>query len=398
MKIQRPTALSKQAGNLLVSMTIGLGILSLMQIGFGMEMVARTQRSNGEILGKQMSSLVGVMDEYTTKYNTELQKPSPVIAGIVNPLAPTIAELANLGMTATSTTQDPYRGGKFLTEVSLAPVGCTAPACNVRSKVWLRDPILDLESQVIDLPILGAAVAATTHGVSFSLPDTPSIIKSAAGWTETNPDPANRAGILVGISGHNDSGLSVYLRRDGTQPVTADFPMTGLDGVEHSITGAKDITATGMTRSKDVTATGLTRSKYLLPDALVTSGTSCNSGGDIIESGTMARDATTGSVVICKAGLWSGLGSDNRKMMNMGGVRGNGGIYTNDTDHTIQVILTGRTVQYTTPWFYNSGQIISQPTDSTDFALVHAFTMDVPAGETYGAYYTAGIYSWFELR
>lgn len=328
MKSHRSALLRKQTGNLLISTVIALGLIGIVQIGAAKHMINTARASNGTILGAQVKDLMGVMDTYITTYGRSLQPDPPLpITGVANPLSPTISELQGLGLTSTSGTINPILGGEFLTMVQRSPAGCTAPQCNLRGRVWLRDPILDIETGTPDLRVLGSAVAGGKGGMGFSLPDAPSIIRSSAGWTEDNPDPANRPGILMGATGYDGSGLAQFIKRDGTQPVTADFPMTGLDGVAYSITGAKNITAYETIRAKelvasekvttvDATATGtvtansvvstqrMRTDEYLHLNGKAVAGTACSPNG-------LASTNAAGLILSCQSGVWKSVrGSD----------------------------------------------------------------------------------------
>lgn len=300
MKKFHPSSFKRQSGNLLVTAVIAIGIMGIAQIGISRYTIEKTREASGSIIGSQMTALIGVMDTYTTTYGSELQKTSPVVAGVAIPLQPTVAELQALNLTTTSLPQTPYLGGDFLTQVTLTPAGCVAPLCNIKHSVRLRDPILAPDTNNVDLKILGAAVGTSKRGISFSLPDSPNVVKSAAGWSEPNPDPTFRAGILAGFSGYNESGLAAYIKRDGTQPVTTDFPMTGLDGVQYSITGAKNINASETVKSKD-----------LQLDRIVAEGDVCP------ENGRLARNSA-GLTLSCQSGVFRGPVSSTTTFYEIG--------------------------------------------------------------------------------
>lgn len=244
MKNKKRIPLRRQAGNLIITTSIGLGVLAVAQVGSTSYMVKKAKEAQGAIVGTQMANLKGDLGTYIATYFSTLQSATPTVAGVVDPMHPTIAELQALGLPNTSTQLDPTLGGKYLTEITLAPAGCVAPNCNVRGKVWLRDPILD-PSGAVDLRLLGSAVQAGNGGMGYSLPASATTVSSAEGWSENNPDAAKRAGILVAVTGYDSSGLAQYIRRDGTQTATANHNWGGHDLTNMGTAQAGTVHSTG---------------------------------------------------------------------------------------------------------------------------------------------------------
>ena len=267
-------------------MAITIGVLSVLQIGTARYMINQADENAGSIVGTQLATLLDVMNAYLVKNNTQLQSLLPVVSGVADPMAPTVSELKTLGMTATTFSQSPFLGGAYVMKVEKSPAGCVAPNCNLRGKIWLQNPILHRDTGTPSLRILGAAAASGKGAVGFSLPATKTLITGPAGWSEPNPDAAQREGILMAAVAYDESGLSEYIKRDGTQPVTADFPMTGLDGVKHSITGAKNITA-----SDTIT------SNFVQLEGVVVDGSPCP------KNGVLGRDSN-GAPLSCQSLVW----------------------------------------------------------------------------------------------
>lgn len=97
------------------------------------------------------------------------------------------------------------------------------------------------EGNRIRYDLLGRAMQ--TAGIDSGMTQSASVASGSGGqWTESqnNYSGINAAGLLAYRAGYDSSMYSVYLRRDGTLPMTGDLNMGG-----QSINNAKDITASG---------------------------------------------------------------------------------------------------------------------------------------------------------
>ncbi len=97
------------------------------------------------------------------------------------------------------------------------------------------------EGSRVRYDLLGRAMQAA--GIDSGVTKSATVASGTAGqWTENqnNYGGINAAGLLAYRVGYDSSMYSVYLRRDGTLPMTGDLNMGG-----QSINNAKDITASG---------------------------------------------------------------------------------------------------------------------------------------------------------
>lgn len=97
------------------------------------------------------------------------------------------------------------------------------------------------EGSRVRYDLLGRAMQAA--GIDSGMTKSASVASGTAGqWTENQSNYAgiNAVGLLAYRVGYDSSMYSVYLRRDGTLPMTGDLNMGG-----QSINNAKDITASG---------------------------------------------------------------------------------------------------------------------------------------------------------
>ncbi|WJM81133.1 shufflon system plasmid conjugative transfer pilus tip adhesin PilV [Pectobacterium brasiliense] len=98
-----------------------------------------------------------------------------------------------------------------------------------------------LEGNRVRYDLLGRAMQAA--GIDSGMTQSATVASGTAGqWTENQNSYGgiNAAGLLAYRVGYDSSMYSVYLRRDGTLPMTGDLNMGG-----QSINNAKDITASG---------------------------------------------------------------------------------------------------------------------------------------------------------
>ncbi|CFQ14861.1 Large exoprotein involved in heme utilization or adhesion [Yersinia enterocolitica] len=105
-------------------------------------------------------------------------------------------------------------------------------------------------------------------------------------WNEKSSDYSNitTEGLLAYRVGYDSSMYSVYLRRDGTLPMTGDLNMGG-----KSINNAKDITAVGTVMAEVLKSTGSTN----VGDALTVVGNSTLTGAVEVRSTLSVTGAST---------------------------------------------------------------------------------------------------------
>ncbi|WP_138089252.1 shufflon system plasmid conjugative transfer pilus tip adhesin PilV [Cedecea neteri] len=178
------------------------------------------------------------------------------------------------------------------------------------------------EGGKIRYDLLGKAMQ--TAGIDSGMTRTASAVAGFQGqWNEpsTAYNNINSEGLLAFRVGFNSSLYSVYLRRDGTLPMTGDLNMGG-----QSVYNAQNITAAG------TTTTGVLKN-----NGAATVGTTLNVGGT----------TTTGSLTVNGAGV---IGSD----LTVGGnSQVNGNLNSNNTVSGSTLASRGET--YTQNWFRTLG-------------------------------------------
>ncbi|KAA9001652.1 shufflon system plasmid conjugative transfer pilus tip adhesin PilV [Affinibrenneria salicis] len=111
-----------------------------------------------------------------------------------------------------------------------------------------------IEGSRVRYDLLGRAMQAA--GIDSGMTQSATVASGSGGqWTENQNSYAgiNAAGLLAYRVGYDSAMYSVYLRRDGTLPMTGDLNMDGND-----INNVGDITASGTTTATTLKSTGAT--------------------------------------------------------------------------------------------------------------------------------------------
>ncbi|MEI7348109.1 shufflon system plasmid conjugative transfer pilus tip adhesin PilV [Dickeya chrysanthemi] len=166
--------------------------------------------------------------------------------------------------------------------------------------------------------LLGKAMQ--TAGVDSGMTQSTTTASGYQGaWKETTTGFSNitAAGLLAYRVGYDSAMYSVYLRRDGTLPMTGDLNMGG-----QNIYNAQNITAAGTTISGTLKSMGETQVGTTL-----TVGGNANIGGDITASGNIFSGQTitangsisTGDSLYARNSIYTGNESSTKAYMNKNG-------------------------------------------------------------------------------
>lgn len=276
------TGVQRQQG--FVNLQIAVLLIFLALTAGSLAVWAREKaRSDGYKAQGQLLKVAGnTLNSYIVTYYDNLQKGTP-IAGVANIMAPTTAELKALPISGAlpgnfsenslySTTQL-Y---KFMVE--RRPAGCTPPACDLVGKAYLSTPFTDPTTGHVQASGLGEAAEEIGADGAYSDENTPSNIYGFGGaWSEPNP-VGNVAGILAMRTGYGSSGFSVFTRRDGSAPPTADW---------------------------DFNAKSISNLNTIQFSTIYVADATCPAG---MADGTAGRDAS-GALLSCQGGVWKLQGS-----------------------------------------------------------------------------------------
>lgn len=173
----------------------------------------------------------------------------------------------------------------------------TAPYYNINGLVITTKPWLGAENR-IRYDLLGQAMqlAGIDSGVTNNSTSTVSGYNGNWSQSTTTFNNINQAGQLAYQVGYGSFSYSIYLRRDGTLPMTGDLNLG-----TNNITNAKNIAATGnVTVGGTATITGLTT---IGGDAIIAGNVSSknfNATGNAVITGK----TTTGSMVVNNDLTW----------------------------------------------------------------------------------------------
>ncbi|MBS4433283.1 shufflon system plasmid conjugative transfer pilus tip adhesin PilV [Pectobacterium punjabense] len=124
-----------------------------------------------------------------------------------------------------------------------------------------------LEGNRVRYDLLGRAMQAS--GIDSGMTQSATVASGTGGqWTENQNSYSgiNAAGLLAYRVGYDSAMYSVYLRRDGTLPMTGDLNMGG-----QSIDNVKDITASGAIKSQRLSSSGIVEGTHLNATEIVQS-------------------------------------------------------------------------------------------------------------------------------
>lgn len=167
------------------------------------------------------------------------------------------------------------------------------------------------EGSTVRYDLLGKAMQAA--GIDSGMSKSTSTVSGYSGsWSEKSSDYSNinKVGVLGYRVGYDSSMYSVYLRRDGTLPMTGDLNMGS-----NSINNAQDITASGTTTSGTLKSTGNTNvggNLTVAGSSTMTGALQVNNTINSSSSITAAGNVTAGNWVWAKNGYGDtiGLGGD----------------------------------------------------------------------------------------
>ena len=263
----------QQRGAALMWVMISLVIFSIPLIASARSDARKAVAASGAAIGQQMLDINKALGSYSanTSVVTALRAtPMGVVSGIANILSPTVAELKSLVGLDVAVSVLPFNGGSFKTQIVLLPSGCVASACNVATRLWMSNPLVEVGGK-LDIGRIGSAIGVIGGNGGYSVPNNASSVSGSSGWTLTNPDTVSpgRAGILMAINGAGSNVDANYVHmNDARDP-----------NLQGNLTVAGQIVLAGT----------------------ATSGATCS------PAGAMMRDATTGVLLMCNGSKWASV-------------------------------------------------------------------------------------------
>ena len=237
---------SKQRGFSLIDVGIAVAIMVAITISGMWIKVEEARQANAIRQGKAMATLATNLQNYIIINHRALLAGTP-IAGFVNSMAPTMAELTATGFVTLGTNN--YYGGTYVTSIRLVPLGCVAAACDIEGIIATTTRITHNGVGVSEkLAGYAAREIGPDGGYSTSLA-AGNISGLNGNWVFPNPNGAV-SGILAARTSYGSSSLSYFLPRDGSLPMTGD-----LDMGTNNIVNGNDISIAGRLGTNGLSAT-----------------------------------------------------------------------------------------------------------------------------------------------
>lgn len=297
----------KQSGFFLTELGVALVLFSVFSGIWLYQRITAQQEELRLSSAKQIGETAKIVDDalktYTTKYFTLIQRGLPITAGgytvpasrVSSPSMADLVAVANMRPQAASAIN--YFGQSIGFSASIqvdTSDGCSIPACNLIAIVSSTAPI-SLVNDSTKPDIQMATIAANTASAAnagVALPESPAVFSGVGGVTIAG-NASGQAGRIAIRNGYDSSGMSEFLRRDGSLPMTGDLRMKDDAGVSHSINEAKSVGA------ETVTTTGrLTTGEFIKLGGTAVEGQACGA-----ENGLVAKD-TAGLILSCQSGSW----------------------------------------------------------------------------------------------
>jgi hypothetical protein len=187
-----------QKGFSTISLSMAVTAAALISLGSANYMMNKAKYDVGNTVGTQVQNVTTAMTRYVLANGVAIVGTASV-PGVSNKFSPTIAELKSLGHLPSIINNTPTLGGAYQINISKSPFGCVSPGCTLTGTVQLQDPVIGPSGNASDIKLLSSAALASPTGlVGFSSATNPSLVK-AASWQHQNLDPAQRAGIVMGL-------------------------------------------------------------------------------------------------------------------------------------------------------------------------------------------------------
>ncbi|WP_322074725.1 hypothetical protein [Burkholderia cepacia] len=259
-----------------------------------------------EAEGQHIALLNQALAKYQSDHSTALVAGQPV-TGFANPLAPTVAELANARYLAVNQYRTgPFWGGEYRMKVieGTSPPGCTvvdggSPDCMPVSQtmVWTTKPLMRVRygQLAADVEGAGQVVAAGGADLGMSTVQQPATIAGDHGRFKVANPMGSAPAILAAVSGAGTDPDAIYYRRDGSLPLTGPLAGGGQD-----IRNVKNVYVSNNVETTNLKTTG---DNYLMGTAMPGSG--CGGLG-----GSVRRNGETGAgLVVCDGAVWQPVGT-----------------------------------------------------------------------------------------
>lgn len=321
-----PALLSRQAGFTLLELLIVVAVSALLATSLAMNARHENRKLYGQKVGNSYKPFMDALQAYVTRNKQTLllsAQQGISVSGTAQPLAPTIAELKNLGLFSSSYAITlPSNGGTPLFKIELRPAGCSAATCELAYWVANNKPELGVDG-LADEGVLAVAAktfdahaeGGATAGYSKSL--TPAKITASQGqFAElTNPN-GSVAGIFAVFNTSAPLGSSAFVELGDTRNTELNGALTvaGAGAFKSTLsvagdgTFANNLTVAGsLTVARtgeftgDLSTAGALSAKALTLKGVVVEGGNCSIG--------QIATGSEGQLMSCQDGVWAKQGA-----------------------------------------------------------------------------------------
>lgn len=307
----------RMGGFTLVEMGIVLAVFSSIAVAVQLQRRQDAITARAEAIGTGFLPYDQALDNYVRKNRAALQT-GAAIAGVANPLRPTVLELRTGNyLAATYSLILPDSAGAPVFRVDRLPAACLGLTCDIEYYVGATTPLLNADGHAAE-GVLSRATAKVGATAGYSESSAPTVITGRGGWTYPNPQGggAGVAGILATYKTFSASGFANYLQvgdaRDpnlaGNLTIAGASTLNGVTQVNNTlgVTGAATMNAaasvgTTLTVGGATTLNGPTQVNSTLGvsgaatmNAAASVGTSFNVGGATTLAGATQINNTLG--------------------------------------------------------------------------------------------------------
>lgn len=257
--------MKRQSGFLIPQLLIVLTVLSVVGAFYGnrewRKYADGAVDNRARLVGTTLAAIGDAAKDYSTEFYSQIRAGTSVTrngytVAAANVAQPTVADLKGLGFLRTDAPSTVNYGNTqtigFVIQFTPADVSFVART---------NAPLLDeRHSNAIDLRRINiAASAASKVNSGVSIPSAaggnPSIFVGAGG-TQIATNTTGTAGLVALRDGYASQGLSAFLRRDGTLPMTGDLNLQDTAGGKHNINNVAGVNAISLATSSDANVGG----------------------------------------------------------------------------------------------------------------------------------------------
>lgn len=218
--LQRSTSQRKQAGALMLEVSLALIISALAAVGTIRASMRADLMRSADIEADALDMYRTALQRYVDDAYSEIQNGSPVTRNAVTltaaqSLNPTVAQLIGMNYLSAGFSNSTLLvdGGTYQNAIRRDPVGCVTIACNVEGLAWITVPFFERGTAFTNGPVIGQMLSRLGGFGGTSIEgSTANITGTGASWTQPNPVAGNPAGVMAARFGFSSAAFLNYIR------------------------------------------------------------------------------------------------------------------------------------------------------------------------------------------